>query len=341
MSIEQTELCEAARKLLADIATMHPDEAWRRLTAAGWPALTAPEPLGGLAQNLTACCWLYMEMGRVLSPALLPASLLAIATLTACAASPVRDAWIERIAGGERLAVSLRDPSQDFAQGHRLRAVIGADCAGHALVVIAGEPLVAVVPLDRDVLCVARPTWDTTRTLFDLDISNAHFDTATVIARGAAAEAALDAFSIHLHVAIAADCVGAAGKILDETVTHLKNRRQFDRPLAMFQALKHRCADLKTAVVAAEALLLHYVADIDARPCAEGVLLAKGAKSIASSAFRAIAEDAMQLHGGMAMAVEHPCHLYLKRALLNEQLASLGDECDIAVARGFISSLAA
>ncbi len=341
MSIEQAELRDAARKLLADIATANPEEAWRRITQAGWPALTAPESLGGLEQTLTACCWLYMEMGSTLSPVPLAASLLAIATLSACAPSAVRDGWIERIAGGERLAVSLRDPTSDSGPDDSLQAVLDADRATHVLVAMAGEPLIAFIPLDSGVRIVARPTWDITRNLFDLDFSNLKFDDANVIARGAAADAALSALSIHLHVAIAADCVGATHRILDETVNYLKTRRQFDRPLAMFQALKHRCADLKTTALAAEALLLAYVSEIVGRRHAEGVVLARGAKSMASSAFRAIAEDAMQLHGGIAMAAEHPCHLYLKRALLNEQLGSRDDQCDITVARELLESLSA
>jgi len=338
--IEQSELRDAARKLLADIATANPDETWRRITEAGWPALIAPESLGGLEQTLTSCCWLYMEIGAALSPAPLVASLLAIETISACARSAARDVWIERIAAGERLAVSLLDPTQNPGQARRLHAVLGADRATHALAVFENEPLIAIVPLGKHAVAVALPTWDTTRDLSDIDLSNLHFDGAIVIARGAAAKPALSAFSTHLHVAIAADCVGASSRILDETVSYLKTRRQFERPLAMFQALKHRCADLKTTVLAAEALLLEYVADIDGSRAEDGVL-ASGLKSIASSAFRAVAEDAMQLHGGMAMAAEHPCHLYLKRALLNEQLGSQNDACDIVVGRQLVSSLAA
>jgi alkylation response protein AidB-like acyl-CoA dehydrogenase len=338
--IEQSELRDAARKLLADIATAPTDEAWRRIVQAGWPALTAPASLGGLEQALSPCCWLYAEMGGALSSAPLLASLLAVATLTACAPSPIRDAWIERIAAGEHIAVSLLNPSRDAGPVRGLHAVLGAARATHVLVVLGNEPLVAIMPLDGISTAVARPTWDATRDLFDLEVGNVHSDGATVIARGAVAEAALSAFSTHLHVAIAADCVGAAARILDETIPYLKTRHQFNRPLAMFQALKHRCADLKATVLAAEALLLAYVADID-RGCVGGDVLARGAKSIASSAFRAVAEDAMQLHGGIAMAAEHPCHLYLKRALLNEQLGSDNDACDTVVGSRLFCPVAA
>ena len=152
------------------------------------------------------------------------------------------------------------------------------------------------------------------------------------LARGVLAASACTALATHLHFAIAADCVGAAGALLEQTVEHLKTRRQFDRPLASFQALKHRCADLKVTIQAAEALLADYLSRLEGAPWGERLALARAAKSIASSAFRSVAEEAMQLHGGMSMSAEHNCHLFLKRALLNEQLASQNDACDLAVA---------
>ena len=151
------------------------------------------------------------------------------------------------------------------------------------------------------------------------------------------ADEAIAALSTHLHFAIAADSVGAAETILELTVDYLKQRRQYDRPLAMFQALKHRCADLKTMIAAADALL---AAHLRAAETGDALTLGRGAKSIASATFRAVAEEAIQLHGGMGMTMEHPAHLYLKRALLNEHLASGDDACDLAVADALIAAAA-
>jgi alkylation response protein AidB-like acyl-CoA dehydrogenase len=333
MILERAELRDSARRLIGRLAKDGADEAWRAIVQAGWPALTTPESLGGLEQNLQAACWLYQELGRALAPMPLLPSLLAIAVLGACAPSAARDTWIEHVAGGEGIAMSLLDPTTLNPESGVLPAVLGADRASHALIVSVAEPMVALIALDGTAgRAVSRPTWDTTRALFDVRVPRPMPGNGIVLARDVLAASACTALATHLHFAIAADCVGAAGALLEQTVEHLKTRRQFDRPLASFQALKHRCADLKVTIQAAEALLADYLSRLEGAPWGERLALARAAKSIASSAFRSVAEEAMQLHGGMSMSAEHNCHLFLKRALLNEQLASQNDACDLAVA---------
>jgi alkylation response protein AidB-like acyl-CoA dehydrogenase len=129
---------------------------------------------------------------------------------------------------------------------------------------------------------------------------------------------------------LAADGVGGASAALEMTVEYLQARKQFGRPLAMFQALKHRCADLKTQIAAAEALFWS-VAEARGDGAQDPLLAAAGAKSYAAEVFDAVAEEAIQLHGGIGLTAEHPCHLFLKRALLNEALAVGGDAWDAAV----------
>ena len=87
------------------------------------------------------------------------------------------------------------------------------------------------------------------------------------MASGDAAAALHDRISALAQLAIAADSLGGANAALDMTVEYLKTRRQFDRPIAMFQALKHRCADLKTQIAAAEALLWQRAADARREHC--------------------------------------------------------------------------
>jgi len=333
MILEQAELRDSARRLIGRLAKEGADEAWRAIVEAGWPALTTPESFGGLEQSLEAACWLYQELGRALLPVPLLPSLLAIEVLGACAQSAARDTWIERVARGEGIAMSLLDPTTVNAESGVLPAVLSADRASHALFVSAADPMVALVALDGTAgRAASRPTWDTTRALSDVRVPGPMPGDGSIIARGATAASACAALSTQLHFAIAADSIGAAAALLEQTVEHLKTRRQFDRPLASFQALKHCCADLKVTIQAAEALLADHLSRLEGAPWGERLALARAAKSIASSAFREVAEEAMQLYGGMSMSAEHNCHLFLKRALLNEQLASQNDACDLAVA---------
>ena len=134
-------------------------------------------------------------------------------------------------------------------------------------------------------------------------------------------------------MAIAADCVGGARAIAEQTVGYLKERQQFGRPLASFQALKHRVANLYVAVVEAEQALEHAV---DAAACNtdSASMWAALAKAAASDAYFFVAADCVQLHGGVGFTWEFDCHIFLKRALLNRQLA--GDNSalrDLAASR--------
>lgn len=135
---------------------------------------------------------------------------------------------------------------------------------------------------------------------------------------------AVDRLRRHLALAIAADCVGGARAIAAQTLGYLKERHQFGRPLASFQALKHRVADLYVAIVEAELALEHAVeaASLDTASASMWAALAKAA---ASDAYFFVASDCVQLHGGVGFTWQFDCHLFLKRALLNRQLAGDND----------------
>jgi alkylation response protein AidB-like acyl-CoA dehydrogenase len=143
-----------------------------------------------------------------------------------------------------------------------------------------------------------------------------------------------DRISAFAQLALAADSLGGASELLVATVEYLKMRRQFDRPLALFQALKHRCADLKVGLSAAEALLW-------SRASSEATPLEMGAmKALATTTARRIAEEAIQLHGGIGLTEEHPCHRFMKRAFLNAALCGDADHWNEAAGRALLANLA-
>lgn len=339
MRIEQTELRDTARAILSGLAGATPDAAWRTLVAAGWTAITAAEAAGGLEQPLEAACWLHQEQGFALSAVPLLSTLLAVDALAAAGSDR-----LERVAAGERLAVSLLDPLRSDVTlvngvlSGTLKAVESTD-SGTLLLPLPGFLL--LLPLDAAGVTVnPQRMWDESRRLATVRLDTVPLSAARILAQGAAADHAIVALRSHLHFAIAADSIGGAEALLAQTVDYLKTRRQFDRPLAMFQALKHRCADLKMTLAMAQALLGEQLRTLEAGSD-DPVTLALGAKSLCSSAFRAVAEEAVQLHGGIGMTAEHPSHRYVKRALLNEQLGTPDDHCDLAVADAFIASLVA
>jgi alkylation response protein AidB-like acyl-CoA dehydrogenase len=304
--MERAELQDAARKAFGD-GTLAPDadRSWTTIADMGWLMMAVPEELGGLGLGREAEGVIHTEIGRALVPGPAIAQMLVISALSTADAPPWRDALLNNAMSGELMTTSLsfNDP---------LTAIPDADRAGTILVVRPGR--VALHPRCSNV--VQRTTWDETRRLFDVILDEAE---GLILAEGNVAAALAERLQTQLLLALAADSLGGAAAILALTVDYLKTRRQFDRPLAMFQALKHRVADLKIRLEGADALFW-------SRATGAPTLAEAGAlKAFATTTYCAIAEEAIQLHGGIGLTAEHHCHLFLKRALLN---AALGDDND-------------
>lgn len=329
MSVDLIELQDSARQVLGSEEVCAPEDAtWSQLAELGWLMVAVPEELGGLGLNAQGPVVLQAELGRKLAAAPYLPAVLAIEAFCASGHAE-RESWLERLMSGEFVAAPLADGSLNIEQAGdgfvvsgTAVAVQSADKAGHLLVWSAEAACVVLVSLDQPgVTVTARKSWDETRRLFDVECSSVEVDSTLIIDRGDGAAELCRRLATLRDFALAADAVGGAAALLELTVEYLQTRRQFSRPLAMFQALKHRCADLKALVAGAEALLLDSMArcadDLGSEAAA---LKGEGAKLLACDMFRRVAEEALQLHGGIGMADEHPCHLFLKRALLSEHL---------------------
>ncbi|MFC4034795.1 acyl-CoA dehydrogenase family protein [Streptomyces polygonati] len=120
-------------------------------------------------------------------------------------------------------------------------------------------------------------------------------------------------------VALAAEQVGGAQKVLDMAVAYAKLRVQFGRPIGSFQAIKHKCADMLLEVEAARSTA-EYAAWAVAQDDDELPAMASLAKSCCSEAYFHAAAENIQIHGGIGYTWEHPAHLYFKRAKSSELL---------------------
>lgn len=316
MSLVRAELQEAAGRAFGK-GDLAPDrrKSWSLITDLGWLMAGVPEDLGGLGLDREATSVIHMELGRSLVPGPAIAQMMAIEALCAADGVPERDALLERAIGGEVMTVSLAG-----ASAAPLACVPDADHASHLLVL--GDEKVALV---QPATATHRETWDKTRRLFDVTLTGAP---ELVLAEGEPARALFERLQSLLLLALAADSLGGAQAALDLTVDYLKTRRQFGRPLALFQALKHRVADLRTWLSAAEALFWTRAADPAATLTEMGAL-----KAHATSVYRQITEEAIQLHGGIGLTMEHTCHLFLKRAMLNAALGGDADHWEEAAGR--------
>jgi len=120
-------------------------------------------------------------------------------------------------------------------------------------------------------------------------------------------------------IALAAEQVGTAAHCLAATVAYTKQRVQFGRPIAHFQALQHRMADVHVLVETARSAVWA-AARANATSPAELPLLAGVAKVHCAEVARRAAAEMVQLHGGIAITWEHEAHRYLKRAHGGAQL---------------------
>ncbi|MGA5565056.1 acyl-CoA dehydrogenase family protein [Streptomyces platensis] len=142
----------------------------------------------------------------------------------------------------------------------------------------------------------------------------------------AAVTRALAATGVVAAAALAAEAVGAADTALARTVAHVQQRVQFGRPIGSFQAVQHRLADLYVALQAARSAAYYAAWSAGGgRSAPEGAGAAEPgvvalALAQALEALRAVAAEAVQLHGGIGFTWEHEAHLYFKRAACDELL---------------------
>ncbi|MCI4592011.1 acyl-CoA/acyl-ACP dehydrogenase [Sphingobium sp. BYY-5] len=302
MSMTRAELQDAADRAFApDELAPDATQSWNRIAEMGWLMMAVPEEQGGLGLGLEAVGVVHQALGRALVPGPAIAQMLVIEALSASG----REDLLASAMAGEVMTASLAEGST---------AIPDADRASHVLLV--DDTRIRLLPIESCAI-TTRPTWDQTRRLFDVIAGE---DGAILLAEGRSAAILADRIIALRSLAMAADCLGGAGAVLALTIDYLQTRQQFDRPLALFQALKHRVADMKTVLAAADALFWARANDPTADRTAAGAL-----KVHAAGVYRLIAEEAIQLHGGIGLTIEHPCHLFLKRSMLN---AALGGDAD-------------
>jgi alkylation response protein AidB-like acyl-CoA dehydrogenase len=331
--IDTEELREAIRGVLADCAggaISIPDDdgrgfdraLWGEMGELGWLGLTVPEAHGGLGLGLAHACVLHEELGRELASVPALSTLLAVQALSARADTDIAARLLPAIAAGS-CVVALALP------GAGALPVLGANGAARGVVddvsfgdvadVLMlpveradGTLALAVLPADGEGVAVAgRPLVDLTRSAARVTLDGAVPD--------AVIDADWDALADHAAAALACDAVGGADALFGRTVEYLKVREQFGRAVGSFQALKARAADWKVKIEAVKVLARHAGALLDQAP-AEAGATASGAKAYACDVYAAFAGDAVQLHGGIGFTWEHPCHPFLKRAKLSQQM---------------------
>ena len=273
------------------------DEAlWTMLCEqVGAAALVVPEELGGAGGELADAAVVFEELGKALVPTPLWGTTLA--ELALLSVDHPDGETLGALAEGTAIGAVVFDTDERLREEQTGRRYVVHGDVADVVIATDGETLT------RWTEFTATPSvsMDPTRRLAVVDAKA----TSTMGTDPGLADTAA--------ILLAVEQIGAATRCLDLTVAYTKDRVQFGRPIGSFQALKHRMADLYVAVQSARAVVADAVAD----PSPTSAALARLA---ASEAFSAVAAEAVQMHGGIAITWESDIQLYFKRAHGSAQL---------------------
>ncbi|MFK8043495.1 acyl-CoA dehydrogenase family protein [Congregibacter sp.] len=293
-------------------------ELWDEMVALGWTSLAVPESAGGVGMPWVAVAGLLEENGRAAFPSPLMATLQATAVLTQC--GPAGEPALAEIAEGAAATIAVMDDAGGATPG-AVQLVDGklngtacfvqdACKCDHLLVVAleADKPAFFWVKLDAEGVNVRSDaiidlTRDQARVSFDA-VSAQRIDTDAA----AAWESALPI----VWMLISADMVGASEWLLQTTVEYAQQRKQFDRSLGFFQAVKHDLVNVMIAIDESKSLLYSAACAIDHEP-ERARELSHMAKSSASDTAALASGRTVQMHGGIGFTWECYVHLYFKR----------------------------
>ena len=329
---------------------------WRRAAELGWTGLLVPEELGGGSVSDSGVADLAMvaeQLGKTVAPGPLYPVSVVLAGLVDCADSQAHVATIESLMSGETVASwAVSEPGRGWApqepsvtatptdSGYRIdgtkdRVEAGAQ-SGVLLVVArsdrsADEVRQFLVPTDAaGVRVVAQQSIDLVK-----HYARVHFDGVVVEPSAAVGSAAETAALINRESQIAqvlqcAEVVGILQTVFDFTVRWALDRYTFGRPLASYQALKHRFADMKMWLEACRATTAAAVSEVAARSAGAG-LSASIAKSYVGEVAGQIVQGCVQMHGGIGVTWEHDLHLYLRRVALYRSMFGTPEEHNLRV----------
>jgi alkylation response protein AidB-like acyl-CoA dehydrogenase len=309
---------------------------WRKMAGQGYMGVVIPEEYGGLGLGMVELAVLLEEMGMAMVPGPYFSTVVLAGTLLARAGNDdQKRKYLAPIAdGGARATVALLEKSARWDPAAvRLEMKDGlisgekffVPDAGVADFVITvarhGGDLVLALVNARASGFDARPmpALDLTRKLYRLTYDCV---AAEVLARGAAAEAALEAMLDVGAMGLAAELAGGMQRVLDIAVAYVKTRKQFGKPVGQFQAVQHQCADMLVYTESSKSAA-YYAAWALQEGIPEAPVAVSVAKAYTSDAGREVGNRGIQVHGGMGFTWENDVHLYYRRAKANE--IALGD----------------
>jgi alkylation response protein AidB-like acyl-CoA dehydrogenase len=315
---------------------------WREMAALGVAGMIFPESVGGAGLGFAELGLVLEECGRTLAPTpILSTVVLGGSAIALGGNEAQKSAWLPQICAGEKLLALAHEEGTRHARyrvgmeaarvagGYRLTGEKTFVLDGHvadALVVIArvsGKPgdrdglLALLVAADAPGMAIARTSMVDNRNAARVRMDGVIARDEDVLGVVGDAAALLDRVLDRGALAISAEMLGGTIAAFEQTIAYLKTRKQFGVPIGSFQGLKHRAAQMFCEVELAKSIVLEALrAEDEGR--AEASLLATAAKARTTDTFLLVANEAIQMHGGIGVTDELDVGLFLKRARVAE-----------------------
>jgi alkylation response protein AidB-like acyl-CoA dehydrogenase len=341
LSEDQEFFLETTRRFLAAQAPMpvirslehepagYTPDYWRQACELGWTSMLVSEADGGgslSSHGLLDLALVAEEMGRTVAPGpLVPVNLVAFA-LSAAGTTEQREAVLPGLLAGDATAawtgptpIPARHDADRFVVGGTASIVEAGGGADHLLVVVDDTDGTThlLVPSDHPgVTITPLGSLDLVRRFARIEFIDVTVDQSAVVGRAGAASVEVARLDQIATVLGCAEAAGAADRCFGMTLDYLQDRYSFGRPLASYQALKHRLADDKLWLEACHATVTAALEAVATGADDAGALVSV-AKAWVGPHATEIIQDCVQLHGGIGVTWEHDLHLYLRRATVN------------------------
>jgi len=311
---------------------------WRQAATLGWTSLLAPAAFGGgsiSGEGVFELTLLAFEMGRHVAPGPFIGTNVVVGALAQSGTADQQRAHLPGLLEGSAIAawclgeagwpfgipgVQVRDgsPGDSLVLSGRTSPVPYAAVADIFLVTARiGDGVVQLlVPAATPGVTVERlGSIDLVRRFGAVTFDDVEVPASAVVGDGDAAGDVERQTQLVL-VLHCAETVGALGQVFDRTLDWSFDRLSFGRPLASYQALKHRLADDKTRLEACKATATAAARSLE-DPGGDPVRLTRVASTYIGDHATEVMQDCVQLHGGIGVTWEHDLHLFLRRAAVN------------------------
>jgi len=328
-------LLDAAARFAQDNETTRDFAGTDPVREMGWTCTLVPEEAGGVGGTLSDLA--SIVVGLATHGVHLPViETCAVAPLLLQAANADTSArWLEAVCEGsakiapltslsaslDEVALTAKQLDIGYALTGEVKGVDVSLAATHHLVpaLLQGSGETALFLVDHEHMPAPSATYRTMegRRSADFRLDGLTVPAVACIARGAAVDSAIEQADNAALLLTAADTVAALATLIEQTVKHLQERRQFGVALASFQVLRHRTADMYVRYLCAKGLLMHAFQEHE-RGAADLRRTLRLMKVALAETARLCAEGAIQMHGGMGVSEEVLATRMAQRLLASE-----------------------